>query len=49
MGSEMCIRDRLEDAVGKEEAKTRIVAITDKSKGALRTLATKEGLSLIHI
>ena len=37
------LKKQLEDAVGKEEAKTRIVAITDKSKGALRTLATKEG------
>ena len=37
------LKKQLEDDVGKEEAKTRIVAITDKSKGALRTLATKEG------
>ena len=37
------LKKQLEDAVGKEEAKTRIVAITDKAKGALRTLATKEG------
>ena len=37
------LKKQLVDAVGKEEAKTRIVAITDKAKGALRTLATKEG------
>lgn len=37
------LKKQLEDAVGKEEAKTRIVAITDKAKGALRTLANKEG------
>lgn len=33
----------LEEQVGKAEAKERIVAITDKAKGALRTLADKEG------
>ena len=33
----------LEDQVGKNEAKERIVAVTDKARGALRTLASKEG------
>ena len=33
----------LEQKVGKEEARNRIVAITDQAKGALRSLATKEG------
>jgi glucose-6-phosphate isomerase len=33
----------LENQVGKTEAKTRIVAITDAKRGALRTLATLEG------
>lgn len=33
----------LEQKVGKEEAHNRIVAITDQAKGALRSLATKEG------
>ena len=33
----------LEEQVGKAEARERIVAITDKAKGALRTLADKEG------
>ena len=33
----------LEDSVGKEEAKHRIVATTDASKGALRQLADQEG------
>jgi glucose-6-phosphate isomerase len=37
------LKKQLEEAVGKEEARTRIVAITDKERGALRTLATKEG------
>ena len=37
------LKNKLEQEVGKEEAKNRIVAITDASKGALRTLAMKEG------
>ena len=37
------LKKQLEDQVGKEEAKHRIVAITDAKKGALRTLATQEG------
>ena len=37
------LRKQLEDAVGKDKAKERIVAITDKARGALHTLATKEG------
>lgn len=37
------LKKQLEDAVGKEEAKHRIVAITDASKGALRKLADLEG------
>ncbi len=37
------LKKQLEDAVGKAEAGKRIVAITDKARGALRTLATKEG------
>ena len=37
------LKKQLEEAVGKEEAKHRIVAITDARKGALRTLATQEG------
>ena len=37
------LKKQLEEAVGKAEAQTRIVAITDESRGALRTLATKEG------
>ena len=32
------LKELLEEKVGKEEAKNRIVAITDASKGALRTL-----------
>ena len=37
------LKKQLEDTVGKEEAKYRIVAVTDKARGALRTLADKEG------
>jgi glucose-6-phosphate isomerase len=37
------LKDQLENAVGKEEARKRIVAVTDASKGALRTLADAEG------
>ena len=37
------LKKQLEDAVGKAEARQRIVAVTDKSRGALRTLATQEG------
>jgi|AGTN01.1.fsa_nt_gi Glucose-6-phosphate isomerase len=37
------LKDLLENKVGKEEARKRIVAITDASKGALRTLAATEG------
>ena len=41
----------LEDKYGQEEAAKRIYATTDKARGALKDLATKEGyeLSLIHI
>ena len=37
------LKDMLENKVGKDEARQRIVAITDASKGALRSLATTEG------
>ena len=37
------LKNQLEKAVGKENAKKRIVAITDAARGALRTLATNEG------
>lgn len=37
------LKAELEKTVGKEVAKTRIVAITDAARGALFTLATKEG------
>ncbi|WP_353894054.1 glucose-6-phosphate isomerase [Proteinivorax hydrogeniformans] len=37
------IRGFLEEKYGKEGAKQRIIATTDKSKGALRTLADQEG------
>lgn len=37
------LKNHLENKYGKEEAKSRIVAITDKEKGALKTLANTEG------
>ena len=37
------LRMQLEKAVGIKEAQKRIVAITDKERGALRTLADREG------
>jgi len=37
------LKTQLENQVGKEEAKTRIVAVTDAKRGALRTLANLEG------
>ncbi len=36
-------REFLENKYGKEEARKRIYATTDKQKGALKTLATEEG------
>ncbi|HHW81800.1 MAG TPA: glucose-6-phosphate isomerase [Bacteroidales bacterium] len=36
------LKNELEKKVGRDEARKRIVAITDASKGALRTLAVKE-------
>lgn len=37
------LREALEEKYGKEEAKTRIFATTDKEKGALKELADAEG------
>ena len=37
------LKTMLEQKVGKEEARQRIVAVTDRAKGALRSLATQEG------
>ena len=37
------LKNHLEAKVGKEQAKDLIIAVTDQKKGALRTLATKEG------
>lgn len=37
------VKQCIEARYGKEEAKRRIVAITDKSRGALRTLVAQEG------
>ncbi len=37
------LKDHLEKKVGKSEAAKRIIAITDKKKGALRSMAEKNG------
>ena len=37
------LKTQLEEQQGKEAAQKLIVAITDKSRGALRTLSTQEG------
>lgn len=37
------LKTQLEKQVGKDEARRRIVAVTDRAKGALRSLATQEG------
>ena len=37
------LKNHLEKKYGKEEAKTRIIAITDKERGALKQLADEEG------
>ena len=42
-------RDYLEKKYGKEEAKKRIFITTDKEKGALKQLATEEGLETFVI
>ncbi|MBR1539504.1 MAG: glucose-6-phosphate isomerase, partial [Bacteroidales bacterium] len=37
------VKDYLEEAYGKEEARARIVAVTDKARGALKSLSDQEG------
>ena len=39
------LKNLLEEKVGKEEARKAIFAVTDKEKGALKTLCNKEGYS----
>uniref|UniRef100_UPI004057A10F glucose-6-phosphate isomerase n=1 Tax=Alistipes sp. TaxID=1872444 RepID=UPI004057A10F len=43
------IKEEIEKRYGKEEARERIVAITDKARGALKTLATDEGYTTFVI
>ena len=43
------IKEEIEKRYGKEEAKSRIVAITDQARGALKTLATQEGYATFVI
>ncbi|MDR1161230.1 MAG: glucose-6-phosphate isomerase [Tannerellaceae bacterium] len=37
------LKKQLEEAVGRDEARSRIIAVTDAHRGALRTLAEQEG------
>ncbi len=43
------IKAEIEKRYGKADAATRIVAVTDKARGALKTLATNEGYSTFVI
>ena len=43
------IKAEIEKRYGKEDAATRIVAVTDKARGALKTLATNEGYPTVVI
>ena len=43
------LKKQLEKVFGKKKAKHRIVAITDKTHGALRTMANKEGYKTFEI
>lgn len=43
------LKQFLEEKYGKEEAKSRIIATTDKARGTLKTLATKEGYITLTI
>jgi len=43
------LRKELEDKIGKEESRKRIVAITDAEKGALKTLAKQENYKTFTI
>ncbi len=43
------LKDHIEKKYGTEEAASRIIAITDKSKGALKSLADKQGYKTYSI
>ena len=43
------VKEEIERRYGKADAKERIVAITDKARGALKTLATDEGYATFVI
>ena len=43
------IKNHIEKKYGKEKAKERIIAITDKARGALKKLATNEGYTTYDI
>ena len=43
------IKEEIEKRYGREEARHRIVAVTDKARGALKTLADKEGYATFVI
>ena len=43
------LKNHIENKYGKEEAKSRIIAITDQRKGALHDIAVKEGYKMYVI
>ena len=43
------LKRELENSVGKEESRKRIIAVTDAARGALHTLAKKEGYKMYVI
>ena len=43
------LKNHIENKYGKAEAKTRIIAITDKSRGALKKIANEEGYATFVI
>lgn len=43
------LRQQLENKYGKQEARKRIIAITDKEKGALKTLSDREGYKTYEV
>lgn len=49
MANFMVMKDKLEKAVGREKAKDRIIATTDREKGNLLNIALEEGYKTFYI
>ena len=49
MAQYLVVRARLNDALGADAAKERLVFVTDPQKGALRTIARAEGIAALDI